>query len=367
MIRHLTLSNLKSYAAACENLCLSLIELAELGFTQMVVPSRGAAPLEQAASAFFHLEWKALHEPGTERVAAAKAYAKGPMLAPMYLPFTADIPASQTGVESRDIRRFWSAVLAALVRADHSDPYYRFFDFLRTQVCVAGFPHRYEREPLGPKFIFLDTVVSGRAICEIANAFDEFGLDQCHFVLIVDQNGERIKPQYRQRLDKLVNSGRATTLYVDQLFTEDQGPAMSGVWSVTMPDIMDIARNEIPEFGRSAAIGAGLYYHEVRARPDKSNVRTTSTIATLASVINFVWSPYIADEWIEYELDRLRGQLREYNLLKPDTTVEIARPVLISGSKAPISLAGSSSHAIRLHHERDVAARLVRMFRHDMV
>lgn len=363
MIQHLTLANLKSYAAACEALCFKLIELGEQGFMRMVVPSRGAAPLEQGASAYFHAEWKTLHKPGAEKAAASKAYAKGPMLAPMYLPFTADIPPGQTGVKSRDIRRFWSAVLAALVRGEQADPYYRFFDFLRTQVCVAGFPHRYERAPLGPKFIFLDTVVSGRAVCEIADAFDEFGLDQCHYVLIVDRNGERLKPRYRRRLEALVCAGRATMIHLDQLFTEDQGPAVSGIWSVTMPDIMDIARNEIPEFGRSAAIGAGLYYHEIRARADQSNIDTTLAIATLANVINFVWSPFIEDDWVEYDLDRLRKHLRARQLLKPETTVETARPVLFTGSKAPISLAASSSHAIRLHHDRDVAAGLVRAFR----
>jgi hypothetical protein len=363
MIQQLTLANLKSYAAACEALCLKLIDLSEQGFVRMVVPSRGAAPLEQGASAYFHTEWRPLHKPGAEKLAATKAYASGPMLAPMYLPFTADIPAKQTGVESRDIRRFWSAVLAAIVRGDQADPYYSFFDFLRTQVCVAGFPHRFERAPLGPSFIFLDTVVSGRAVCEIADAFDEFGLDQCHYVLIVDRNGQRLKPRYRQRLESLVYAGRATMIYLDQLFTEDQGPAVSGIWSVTMPDIMDIARNEIPEFSHSEAIGAGLYYHEIRARDDQSNIDTTSAIASLASLINFVWSPYITDDWVEYDLARLRKHLRARHLLKPATTVETARPVLFNGSKAPINLAASSSHAIRLHHDRDVAARLVRTFR----
>src|SRR5690606_22351453 len=117
---------LKSYAAACEALCFKLIERSEQGFMRMVVSSRGAAPLEQGASAYFHAEWKPLHKPGAEKAAVSKAYAQGPMLAPMYLPFTADIPPDQTGVESRDIRRFWSAVLAALVRGDQADPYYRF-------------------------------------------------------------------------------------------------------------------------------------------------------------------------------------------------------------------------------------------------
>ncbi len=363
MLHELTLSNLKSYAGACAQLCMAFIELGEQGFTAMVVPSRGAAPLAEAASSYFHSEWKPLHAPGADRLAAIRDYTLGPMVGPLYLPFTADIPSSETGIESRDIRRFWTAVLAAIVTGNRTCPYYRFFEFLRSRVCKVGFAHRYEDRTIGGRFLFLDTVVSGRAICEIADAFDEFGLTEAHFVLVIDANGARLKPRYAHRIDALERAGRATIVYLDRLFTEDQGPAVSGMWSVTMPDIMDIARTEIPVFKNSGAVGAGLYYPEIRAREDKSNLPTTRSIAQLSFLINFTWSSYISDDWLEYDLGELRTHLTTHDLINIETTITTARPVLERASQLPMSLASSSSHAIRLNHDRDAAAALVRQFR----
>lgn len=362
MLAELTLENLKSYADACATIALKLLDLEADGYCNMVVPSRGAAPLEGAATSYFHLVWKASFPDPADRLRAQQAHTWGPMVNPLYLPFTADLPPKITGVESRDIRRFWAAVLAAIVSGDHASPYFRFYGFLRDHVCRAGFPHRHERAAMGSRFVFLDTVVSGKAVHEIMDAFDEFGLDDCHFLLVADDMGNRMKPVHRRRINRMIETGRATLVPMRKLYTEDQGPAVSGVWSVTMPEMMEVAREMNPRFRNDGAIGAGLYYHEVRARPDRTNQAATISIGRLASLTEFVWSDHIHDEWIADELEQLKNHLDTNCILLPDTTLKMARPVLDKASHGAPELAASSSHALRLHYSRDEAASLMRDF-----
>lgn len=362
MLADLTLENLKSYADACETIALKLIDLETGGYCNMVVPSRGAAPLEHAATTYFHLVWKKSFTAPLDRLRAQQAHTWGPMINPLYLPFTADIPPEITGVDSRDIRRFWSGVLAAIVSGDHASPYFRFYGFLRSRVCRVGFPHRHESEAMGSRFVFLDTVLSGKAVHEIMDAFDEFGLNDCHFLLVADDMGNRIKPAHRRRINQMVEIGRATLVPVKKLYTEDQGPAVSGVWSVTMPEMMEVAREMNPRFRNDGAIGAGLYYHEVRARDDTTNQAATVSIGRLASLTQFVWNEHIHDEWIADELEQLKGHLNANRILLPDTTLEMARPVLTQASHGAPELAASSSHALRLHYSKDEAAKLMRDF-----
>ena len=355
MIKELTLGNLRSYADASETLALKLLDLELAGFDDLVVPSRGAAPFERWASAYFHGVWKRALKTSEERIDAAKARVRGPMVNPLYLPFTADLGDGTMGVDSRDVRRFWTAVLAAMTRGEYQDPYYRFFDFLRATVCHAP-AHAHDYRALSPRLVFLDTVVSGRAVCEIMDAFDEFGLEECHFIFIVDARGERLRRPYARQIDAAVQSGRATRIDVDRLFTEDQGPAVSGIWSVVMPEVMEVARNEIPEFRRSGAIGAGVYYTEVRARDDASNMNATVAISNLAGLVPMLWNEYIQEDWIEHELDRLRDHLDDTKIIDPMQTLIMARPRLVTAAKVPFSLGVSSSHALRMHVTRDVAA-----------
>lgn len=224
----ITIGAVRSYARAC----IQVQELTELlgheGFEYMVVPSRGAAPIEHAASTYFHMVRKFQETDTAARMRLVWDYTCGPLCNPLYLPFTADIPPEETGVSSAEIRSFWAKVLAAVVRGDLADPHYRFYAFLRSDVCRVGFPHVAEERLRSGRFVFLDTVVSGRAISEIIAAFDEIGLTECVYVLLVDEGGAKLAPQIRTQLEILEQQGRAHLVYLDRLFTEDRGPAMSG-------------------------------------------------------------------------------------------------------------------------------------------
>jgi hypothetical protein len=344
----------------------------------MVVPSRGAAPFVHAAQAYFYrVDMRSLERPSAfpddtdlrqaaseMRIDRLRANASGPLVNPLFLPFTADIPASLTGVESRQIRLFWTEVLAAIVRADFSSPYYRFFSFLRNEVCELGFMSSHEWNGFSSRFIFLDTVVSGRAVVEIMDAMTAAGLNDPHFVLLADQHGTRMQSPYRERVHAELALGRATLIGVDKLFTEDQGPAVSGIWSVTMPELMTQIRDAVPEFSATGATGAGLYYTEVRAREDGSNVETTIAIARLSRLIEMCWQPELFDDTlIAHELEVLADHLVSHRLLADDVTLATARPRLLAGVKTPVTLDTSPSHALRLGHDPKVAASLVKRFK----
>jgi hypothetical protein len=169
------------------------------------------------------------------------------------------------------------------VRRQVNNPHYRFFRFIRDGVCQVGHHDSLEWRMESERFLFIDTVVSGRAVSEIVEAFDAEGLDQIHYILLLDENGAAMKPPYAARIHALAAAGRATLIKVPSLFTEDQGPAVSGIWSVVVPKLMELARNE-PGMS-DGFVGAGLYYHEVQQRPDGSNVEVTKAIAMLGQIL----------------------------------------------------------------------------------
>ena len=71
-------------------------------------------------------------------------------------------------------------------------------------------------------------------------------------------------------------------LDVAQLFTEDEGPSMSGIRTVTYPELMSKASQMIPQLAELGATGAGFYYVDVSRRADRSNEDFTKSNALLS-------------------------------------------------------------------------------------
>lgn len=381
-----------SYAEACVQVARTSLRLGREGYCHAIIPSRGAAPIEQAANAYFHTVVRAATR-GHHHRQLMNQYRTSPLSAGLYLPFTADSCDEMEDISSRQVRTFWAKVLAAIIRGDLEDPHYRFFAFTRDEICRVGFKANYEDSIRSQKFVFLDTVVSGRAITEIIDAFVAEGLTQCHYILIVDLQGDKLEQPYRLKLEQLQRDGRATLLFVDTLFTEDQGPAVSGIWCLSCPELMSVARSEISAFRDHGHIGAGVYYHEVRARADNSNTSVTVGIAKLYQLlwtaVQIVASPEelmddlhqlgVLDEAYDPDWQLLRPHLysRQFDLdvelyldhidqhalFDKGTTHRIASPKLLSAAVAKPRIEVSSSHALRMHFSRDEAARLVRQFR----
>lgn len=253
-----TVDNIIDYAYASRALSEYIRVLFKDGYKHLVVPSRGAVPFVQAAETAWRLDARSL--PTTEqRLKEVGELNKSPFLQELILPFSAD-PQDATQTTAA-IRRFWSRVLAAIVRRDGTDPYLTFYKVLVENLAQRSWPDALPSRLPDEKFIFVDTVVSGRAICEIFEAFEQVGLQQCQFILIVDARGGEVAPRYQRVIEDMCARQRCTVIPVNRLFTEDRGPAVSGVWSTVYPQVLDQVRQRF-EWARDA-YGAGTFYHRV--------------------------------------------------------------------------------------------------------
>ena len=232
-VSDLTLEMVESYANACRDVHDYCETLRRSCHDLLVVPSRGAHPFIRGAQSFAHRvhspEGSELPIPGFVRFQS------------LYLPFTADIDKDQAAT-SAEIRRYWARVLAAILKGDADNLALRFYQHLRSVAGRLAYGFNAIRSGTSDRFIFLDTVVSGRAIFEIMTAFEECGLVNCHYVLLLHQRGESLEPAYRRAINQMVAIDRATVIPVDSIFTEDEGPAMSGIWTVTMPELMEATK-----------------------------------------------------------------------------------------------------------------------------
>lgn len=253
-----TVDNLIDYARASKALSDYVRVLVRDGYTSFVIPSRGAVPFISAASTAWRLDARAL--PTFEaRFKEVGELTASPFHRKLVLPFSADpLDATQT---TAAIRRYWSRVLAAIVQRKGTDPYLTFYKSLVEMLAKRSWLAALPSELPDEKFIFVDTVVSGRAVCEIFKAFDEIGLNQCHFILIVDARGAEVAPQYQRVIEQMAALGRCTLIPVNRLFTEDRGPAVSGVWSTVYPQVLHAVRQKFQ--WATDAYGAGTFYIQV--------------------------------------------------------------------------------------------------------
>lgn len=389
----ITTENILAYARAGIGLARAVQRLRADGYGSMILPSRGAMPFKNIAETYYR-EIVLPAMPGSDRRTKGSQATFGPLTLALDVPFTAD--AGRLGVDGltpAHIRRYWARVVASIVRRQVDDPSYRFFRFVRDEVCRVGHHDVLEWRMDSERLLFVDTVVSGQAVCEIVDAFDAEGMDQIHYLLLLDENGTAMKTQYAGRINALERAGRATLLHVPALFTEDQGPAVSGIWSVVVPKLMDLARG-MPGMS-DGFVGAGLYYHEIRQRDDHSNVATTQAIARLHGLLwraKFVVAdpehvlqdihqlgsdlyderalerlfqqPKIYGDWFDETVADYLEHLERFDLFDRASTYRTASGLVRAGlDKAPADIDVSSSHCIRLHLDDAEAQRLMAKFR----
>lgn len=389
----ITTENMLAYARAGIGLARAVQRLRSKGYESMIVPSRGAVPFTHIAQAYYR-EIVVPSMPHGDRTALGTSAQFGPLFQSLDVPFTAD--AGRLGVDGltpAQIRRYWARVVASIVRRQVDEPSYRFFRFVRDEVCRVGDHDAMEWRMDSERLLFVDTVVSGQAVCEIVDAFNAEGMDQIHYLLLLDEDGRAMRPPYAARIRELEYTGRATLLRVPSLFTEDQGPAVSGIWSVVIPKLMDLAREE-PGM-KDGFVGAGLYYHEVRRREDDSNVRVTQAIARLHGLLRsamFVVAdpehvlqdlrqlgtdldderalerlfeqPKIYAEWFDEQVAEYLKHLLRFQLFDRTSTYRTAFDRVKGGlDRLPAGIDVSSSHCIRVHLDEVEAQRLMKEFR----
>lgn len=383
-----TVDNLIDYARASVELSAYVRVLMQDGFHHLVVPSRGSVPFIDAAGTAWRIEARSLPTMN-ERIQELNKLTYSPFDRELVLPFSADPQdATQTTMA---IRRYWSRVLAAIVRRQGADPHLTLYKVLVERLAKRPWLEMLPSRLPNEKFIFVDTVVSGRAICEIFQAFEEVGLDQCHFILIVDSDGQDVAPRYRREIGRMAALGRCTEIRVKRLFTEDRGPAVSGIWSTVYSQMLDAVRQRF-EWARDA-YGAGTFYHQVSSSqvhprhgigsPDY-NMPVTRMFAALSvgifSAVYALWDIERAESemarvldknaegfadrvasrqldieanlrrLLEYQLINFREtveRLKPYTPLDKQTTRILAEPrVLAAHSAATVDV--SSSHLVRV-------------------
>jgi hypothetical protein len=343
-----------SYAQACADLNERIHTLQKEGYDLLVIPSRGASPFVDGAYSYAHALRNEKYEdfdPAAPRIRYPEE---------LYLPFTADI-GEDFPISSQMIRQFWARVLAAQIRRDDSDLALSLYRSIKASAGdLATGPSLY-RGGMDGRFIFVDTVVSGRAICEIFDGFARYGLSDCHYILLVDHAGAKLNPAYRSRIDMMVAADRATVLCVDRIFTEDEGPAMSGIWSVTMPELMTRAAAMVPGFDE--CVGAGLYYHEVAQRKDGSNQAVTVSNAILGVMLYTAVRG--ADASTRRFLDDFKKHVRGRRLQDQAVTKQIADPLIMTNLPAIISTDVSGSHVLRARMSEHDAENFIRNFLQD--
>ncbi|CAB3732469.1 hypothetical protein [Achromobacter kerstersii] len=264
--RELTVENLIDYATASRQLSAYIRVLNDEGYKNLVVPSRGAVPFVRAATQAYMLQSNELPT-REERLAGKVDLITSPFMRKLILPFSAD-PSEQSQT-SGAIREYWSRVLAAIIRRDGRDQYLVLYKALVEKLARRRWADALDRDLPTEKFIFVDTVISGRAICEIIAAFKKVGLDKCYFILITDDNGNKIAPKYRQVINDLTQAGRCTVIDVKRMFTEDRGPGASGVWSTVYPQVLKAVQQTFP--WAKNCYGAGTFYHKVSSAQFEPN------------------------------------------------------------------------------------------------
>jgi hypothetical protein len=348
-INDLTLDVVKSYADACRQLRVCIEVLQAEGHDLLVVPSRGAHPFLHGATCYAHqvapLYDNSFFGPPIKQIEE------------LYLPFTADISKDQP-ISSAAIRLYWSRVLRAILKRDKSDVGYRFYEFLRKRTGRLALGSTDIDGGRSGKFIFVDTVVSGQAIHEIIEGFNSCGLTDCHFLLLIDEDGKKLKPAYESTIDQMVSAGRAAKIVVTKIFTEDEGPAMSGIWTVTMPELTVVAQNT-PGLAGVGDIAATLFYCEVARRKDDSNYDISLSNAKLNTLL---YSAVGArDEVTESFLEEFRKHVGGAKLQDQAVTKRVAEPLI--KEYLPINSTNvSGSHVIRAMVGEKEAEKMVREF-----
>lgn len=365
--------NLKSYAEAAREINSHYRVLFLDGYDSIVVPSRGAYPILDLAQTLWELEIRS-HKDFDARWAAKSEQLSSPIHRELTLPFSAD--PDTTCQTSSAIRLFWTKVLAAIVRRNNTSPYLQTYRCIVEQLVKGYWPSYVNpRNAPSEKFIFVDTVVSGRAICEIFDAFEREGLDKCFFLLIVDKQGQSLKPEFRRRIDEMVNLGRCETINVTSLFTEDRGPAVSGVWSTVYPRVMRKLQKKFP--WAKDAYGAGSFYWKVRDDSNEypasknnpgHNMPVTAIFGRISTLMFTVLNNDIEinalrqeggsldqiqalidrhSKFYEFQFQQIEQQLSKYNTFRASTTESLAKP-RIKFIHPNASTTVSSSHLVRV-------------------
>lgn len=353
----LTNDILDSYAAACCRIGEDLWTFAmDRKHGHLLMPSRGAFPIHWHGVTSFDRQLAKHHNYDNSRFIKDKFSI--PSLNEIWLPFTAY--STDNAISSALQRRHWCLVLKSIL--DGADtPSWRLHSHFVDQICNQRFDHvsGSSKKPKG--LVVIDTVVSGRAVTEIADAFDSIGIRDYVFLLAVDENGGRMKEPYAARINKMEALGKAKLYYMERIFTEDSHPGLTGVTAVVFPQITTLL-NQDSNNGSTV----GFWHLEVAKRPDGMNLPFTITASItqtaifrrICAMLGEINDPYKFED-DSYDKEQLK---RQEDLGSEDRKItrDFILPVVKRGSiaNAVENVEVSSSYIASVHLDEQSAQRI---------
>ncbi|MBI2103370.1 hypothetical protein HYT59_00030 [Candidatus Woesebacteria bacterium] len=349
--RDFSSENLGAYADACRKTAWKIVEMiSDRGGEPVTVllPSRGAVPFIIGAI-------KAIKEDpginsfvkeafGTDNLVELpplacfdtfreqKAQGQKPLVRILILPFTAD--ASFPDKKNREIvdgmRQFMTRVAVEMLfkppNKRTGKEFRLYLDFLKEVEGRKGLADFYERfQPVkrGEPVLFIDTVVSGRASHTILSEFERLGVDlgyepfnQMVPLLIVDDNGRRLKDIFRKYVDVYTHTDTESVIKMPKIISEDRGAALLGVCAVIYENlIVNAIENRVcgdvaPCFGT---------WHDV---PRSESGVYSSLFNKFINLVGMKISGRV--EGFEQERTNFLRELKSYDVLTPNANMTLS-------------------------------------------
>jgi hypothetical protein len=362
LLNELSVENLDSYAEACISLFDALEGLMKSGFTNLVIPSRGAYPFYSFATSIAKMTMRQFLD--------FHLYHTGMKV--LLLPFTSDWGDATVGLNSAKARGFWVKILNDILNQRIS-PHTIYYESIVNQLGgrfkvnnMWSLPGRFYQGNNATSFVFLDTIVSGQAICEIITSFKEQGITDYFVIGIADNDGAGIKAEYNQIIHAEIAAGRMKLIRVKRIFSEDTSPLLNtGICSMVFPSLIQMAYDQIPDFQKDGLVGGGLWFIDVMKNLYGQPIYGVRGIAL--TLVDFTIRGKLIDplphfeEFAAHEVQHMVDISGEYEILDGETTKRIVFSAIADddGNIPNDSFDVTSSHVVRVTLEEDYALKFI--------
>lgn len=363
----ITPNNLLSYSNGCYEVGNLLFELSKQGYKRLIIPSRGAYPFyEGALTALRFL------------IGAWETHLLRIKYNLWLLPYTSDWGSSEIGLTSGQVRKFWSKILADTIRREKT-PFTQFYGDL---VSIAGERLTINTSELtldkfykqdtdeSERFVFIDTAISGKAICEIIDAFNDLNLNDFMIIMIADNGGRSIDSRFKNTIEREKSQGRLVQINVDNIYSEDASPLLNtGISSIVFPSLIEAAFSEISEFQSGGFSGGGIWFIDATAELRETNPIINGIQGIMSSLLHMgirqvINSQY--DEWFEplvlghvtqiYE----NATEKKFDIFDPSSTKQLVYDRLIRRSAPTNDIADvAPSHVVRVNLENKIIGDII--------
>jgi hypothetical protein len=249
----ITYEKVESYWRSIVKVYNLIQKFSDQGYRNIVVPSRGVCPIYIATQIYHQqkIQYECSVFGKSEERLEWKAINKKSRSGEIWLPFTAQTGNTEEDKNTYQIRLNWCKVLKSIICNESSINSIAYH--VLTDTIGKEYGRTRSRVIREAPILLIDTVVSGLAATEIAQALEEIELTNYKMILAVDDNGNKL---YSDCKSQLLNKyyDRVELVYFDDLFTEDQGPIYTNIFGVIYPNLTRFLREEFSD--RSIAVGS---------------------------------------------------------------------------------------------------------------